>query len=67
MAELTIGIVQHACGADVEANLQKTIAGIRETASKGAKLVVLQELHRSLYFCQQENTDEFDLAETIPG
>lgn len=67
MAELTIGIVQHACGADVEANLQKTIAGIRATASKGAKLVVLQELHRSLYFCQQENTDEFDLAETIPG
>lgn len=67
MAELTIGIVQHACGANVEANLQKTIAGIRATASKGAKLVVLQELHRSLYFCQQENTDEFDLAETIPG
>ena len=67
MAELTIGIVQHACGTDVEANLQKTIDGIRTTASQGAKLVVLQELHRSLYFCQQENTDEFDLAETIPG
>ncbi|WP_461520665.1 carbon-nitrogen hydrolase [Porticoccus sp.] len=67
MAELTIGIVQHACGADVDANLQKTMQGIRTTASKGARLVVLQELHRSLYFCQQENTDEFDLAETIPG
>ncbi len=67
MAELTIGIVQYACGADVDANLQKTMQGIRTTASKGARLVVLQELHRSLYFCQQENTDEFDLAETIPG
>ncbi|TNF04423.1 MAG: carbon-nitrogen hydrolase, partial [Gammaproteobacteria bacterium] len=41
--------------------------GIRATASQGAKLVVLQELHRSVYFCQQENPDLFDLAETIPG
>ncbi|WP_461517778.1 carbon-nitrogen hydrolase [Porticoccus sp.] len=67
MAELTIGIVQQACGADVDANLQKTVDGIRATARQGAKLVVLQELHRSLYFCQQEDTDQFDLAETIPG
>ena len=67
MADLTIGIVQHACGADVTANLEKTITGIRETAAKGAKLVVLQELHRSLYFCQQEDAALFDLAETIPG
>ncbi|TNE94205.1 carbon-nitrogen hydrolase [Porticoccus sp.] len=67
MTELTIGVVQHACGADVDANLQKTLEGIRATASQGANLVVLQELHRSLYFCQQENPDLFDLAETIPG
>jgi N-carbamoylputrescine amidase len=67
MAELTIGIVQQACGADIDANLQKTIDGIRATASQGAKLVVLQELHRSLYFCQQEDTAQFDLAEAIPG
>lgn len=67
MTELTIGIVQHACGADIDANLQKTLEGIRATASQGANLVVLQELHRSLYFCQQENPDLFDLAETIPG
>ncbi len=67
MTELTIGVVQHACGADVDANLKKTVEGIRTTASQGAKLVVLQELHRSLYFCQQENPDLFDLAETIPG
>jgi len=67
MTELTIGVVQHACGADVDANLQKTLEGIRATTSQGANLVVLQELHRSLYFCQQENPDLFDLAETIPG
>ena len=67
MAELTIGIVQQACGADIDANLQKTIDGIRATANQGAKLVVLQELHRSLYFCQQEDTAQFDLAEAIPG
>jgi len=67
MAELTIGIVQHACGKDVAENLEKTITGIRETAANGAQLVVLQELHRSLYFCQQEDTAMFDLAETIPG
>lgn len=67
MTELTIGVVQHACGADIDANLQKTVEGIRATASQGANLVVLQELHRSLYFCQQENPDLFDLAETIPG
>lgn len=67
MTELTIGVVQHACGADIDANLQKTLEGIRATASQGANLVVLQELHRSLYFCQQENPGLFDLAETIPG
>ena len=67
MTELTIGVVQHACGADIDANLQKTLEGIRATASQGANLVVLQELHRSLYFCQQENPNLFDLAETIPG
>jgi len=67
MAELTIGIVQHACSEDVAENLEKTMTGIRETAANGAQLVVLQELHRSLYFCQQEDTAMFDLAETIPG
>ena len=50
MAELTIGIVQHACSEDVTENLEKTMTGIRETAANGAQLVVLQELHRSLYF-----------------
>ncbi|WP_111640814.1 carbon-nitrogen hydrolase [Marinimicrobium alkaliphilum] len=67
MTELTVGLVQHACTADTRANLDKSIAGIRAAAADGADLVVLQELHRGLYFCQHESTDEFDLAETIPG
>ena len=64
---LQIGIVQQSCTADIQANLQKTIAQIRIAATQGAQLIVLQELHRGLYFCQQEIADYFDLAETIPG
>jgi N-carbamoylputrescine amidase len=67
MSQLKVGLIQHSCTADTAANLQKTIAGIRTAAAKGAQLVVLQELHRGLYFCQQESVDEFDLAEPIPG
>jgi len=67
LKQLNVGIVQQSCGADLSANLEKTIAQIRQAAAKGAQLVVLQELHRGLYFCQQESTDEFDLAESIPG
>jgi len=64
---LPAALVQHACSDDRDANLDKTIAGIREAAAKGAKLVLLQELHTSLYFCQTEETAKFDLAESIPG
>ncbi|NIV38253.1 MAG: acyltransferase, partial [Anaerolineae bacterium] len=53
---LPVALVQHRCSADRQANLEKTIAGIREAAAKGAKLVLLQELHTSLYFCQVEDT-----------
>ncbi len=67
MSNLTVGVVQQSCSDDLEANLQRSIEGIRATAREGARLVVLQELHRSLYFCQQEDTNVFDLAETIPG
>lgn len=67
MSKLTVGIVQQACGDDTGANLQRSIDGIRATAAQGARLVVLQELHRSRYFCQQEDTAVFDLAEPIPG
>ena len=64
---LKVGIVQHSNSDDLASNIKKTEQGIREAASQGAKLVVLQELHRSLYFCQSEETDLFDLAEPIPG
>ena len=67
MKPLNIGIIQHACTADTAANLQKTMAEIRAAAQQGAQLIVLQELHRGLYFCQQEQVEAFDLAETIPG
>ena len=67
MNTLKVGIIQQSCTADRDANIAQSIAGIREAASGGAELVVLQELHTGLYFCQSEETHCFDLAETIPG
>ncbi len=67
MKSIKIGLVQQSNGGDVEHNKQKLAANIRQVASQGAKLVVLQELHNSLYFCQTEDVDVFDLAEPIPG
>lgn len=61
------GIVQRRCTDNIEQNRQRMAEGIREAARKGAELVVLQELHNSLYFCQVESTDNFDLSEPIPG
>jgi len=66
-AKLTVALVQQSNTDNAQDNMAKSISAIREAAQKGAKLVVLQELHRSLYFCQTENVDVFDLAETIPG
>jgi len=66
-ANLSVALVQQSNSDNAEHNIEKSIAGIRDAASKGAQLVVLQELHRSLYFCQTEDVDVFDLAETIPG
>ena len=66
-AKLTVALVQQSNSDNAQDNMAKSISAIREAAQKGAKLVVLQELHRSLYFCQTENVDVFDLAETIPG
>ena len=64
---MKIGIIQQSCSADIDANKLKLAASITHLAHKGAELVVLQELHNSLYFCQVENVDNFDLAEPIPG
>ncbi|TDK43639.1 carbon-nitrogen hydrolase [Algoriphagus formosus] len=62
-----VGLVQLSCSGDVADNMKKTIAGIREAAKKGAQVVVLQELFRSLYFCDVEDYENFKLAEAIPG
>lgn len=64
---MKIGIVQQSNISDIEVNIDKLKNNIRNLASHGADLIVLQELHNSLYFCQTENTDVFDLAESIPG
>lgn len=64
---MKVGIIQHSCTADVSHNISRLIDSIRNAAQQGAELIVLQELHNSLYFCQTENTDLFNLAETIPG
>ncbi|MFN3785288.1 MAG: carbon-nitrogen hydrolase [Thiothrix sp.] len=64
---LTVAVVQHSNTADYQDNVLQSIAGIRRAAARGAQLVLLQELHTSLYFCQVEDTNCFDLAETIPG
>jgi N-carbamoylputrescine amidase len=65
--KINIGLVQMSCSADVQANMQKAIAGIREAAQKGANIVCLQELFTSLYFCDVEDHENFKLAESIPG
>lgn len=64
---MKIGIVQQSCSTDKKANIQKSLDGIAACAAKGAELVVLQELHCGIYFCQAEETDMFDMAEPIPG
>jgi len=64
---LSVGLVQMAMGADVDDNLARAIAGVRDAAKRGAKLVVLPELFRSRYFCQSEDAAQFALAEAIPG
>ncbi|TKB25637.1 carbon-nitrogen hydrolase [Desulfopila sp. IMCC35006] len=67
MKDLTVGLVQHAAADTRELTIARSAAGIRDAASRGAKLVVLQELHCGCYFCQTEDTEVFDLAEAIPG
>ena len=67
MRELRVGFLQQHNTADVEDNILRLSEGIADLARRGAKLIVLQELHNSLYFCQTEDVDLFDLAEPIPG
>ena len=65
--KIKVGLIQQSNTNDIHANMQQLKANIEDCASKGAQLVVLQELHNSLYFCQTEDTRLFDLAESIPG
>lgn len=64
---ITIGLIQQSNTTDVEENKRKLAGSILDCARRGAELVVLQELHNSVYFCQTENVSLFELAETIPG
>jgi N-carbamoylputrescine amidase len=67
MRELRIGFLQQHNTADIKNNIMRLADGIADLARRGAQLIVLQELHNSLYFCQEEKVDNFDLAEPIPG
>jgi len=65
--KFTAAIVQQSCSDDLQANLTNSIALVQQAKAQGAQLVLLQELHRSRYFCQTEDAKHFDLAESIPG
>ena len=64
---MKIGLIQMACSADSEENLQRAVGKVEEAAKDGAQIICLPELFRSHYFCQQEDAALFDLAESIPG
>ena len=65
--KVKVGIVQHFFSDDIDSNRSRNLAAIQNLADEGAELIVLSELHDSLYFCQTENVDNFDLAVEIPG
>ncbi len=67
MTKLNAAVIQQSCSADKNKNIENTSNMIREAASSGSNLIVLQELHCTTYFCQTEDVDNFDLAETVPG
>ncbi|WP_373701672.1 carbon-nitrogen hydrolase [Porphyromonas loveana] len=64
---MKVGLIQQANGGDIASNMQRLATKIRRVARDGAELIVLQELHNGLYFCQTEDVDVFDQAESIPG
>ena len=67
MKEIKIGIIQQHNVADIKNNIERLAENITNLAQRGAHLIILQELHNSLYFCQTEDVNKFELAETIPG
>lgn len=67
MSKIKVGIVQHSFSSDVDSNRARNLTAIENLASEGADLIVLSELHDSLYFCQTEDVENFRYAEAIPG
>ncbi len=67
MGNIKVGLAQMTCTASKDENLQKAAGKIREAAKQGAQIVCLQELFTSLYFCDEEEYENFKLAEPIPG
>ena len=65
--KIKVGIIQQHNTSNVENNKLRLVEKIKKLANSGAQLIILQELHNSLYFCQTEDVDKFDLAEPIPG
>ncbi len=64
---ITVAAIQMPCVGEVDANVSATLEAVREAAGQGARLICLQELFSSIYFCQSEDHDQFELAESIPG
>ncbi|MEX0829466.1 MAG: carbon-nitrogen hydrolase [Nitrospirales bacterium] len=64
---MKIGLIQMACSANSADNLERAVVKVDEAAKSGAEIICLPELFRSQYFCQKEDADLFDLAETVPG
>ncbi len=67
MSKIKVGVVQQTCSNNKQNNIDKSIEGIRKCVQDGAELVVLQELHTGIYFCQAEEVDMFEWAEPLPG
>lgn len=67
MKELKVGIIQHFFTEDVEVNRRRNLSAIRNLAEEGAEMIVLSELHDSVYFCQTENVENFAFGEELPG
>ena len=66
--QISVAVIQDSVGSNnKQANWQNTVTNIEQAVEQGAELILLQELHSTLYFCQEENTDNFNLAEPIPG
>ena len=65
--KVKVGLAQLTCEKDKQANIAKAMLKVRELAQQGAQIICLQELFASLYFCDEENYDNFALAESIPG